>query len=101
MTKKKTVEILKELWRYERTDKYSDKEIRGALEYAVELLEKQFPKKPIREIEGNRINCPHCGVAVSSYHSAAYDGKSKFEFMFHYDFCPSCGQSINWSDCSD
>lgn len=36
-----TVEILKELWRYAKTDKYSETEIREALDRAIEAVEFQ------------------------------------------------------------
>lgn len=38
MNKDKVVEILKELWRYEKTNKYTDEEIRQALDIAIEQL---------------------------------------------------------------
>jgi len=31
----KVIEILKELWRYEKTEKYTDEEIRQALDIAI------------------------------------------------------------------
>ena len=39
MTNEKTIEILKELWRYEKTDKYSESEIREALKNAIKAVE--------------------------------------------------------------
>lgn len=38
MNTDKVIEILKELWRYEKTEKYTDKEIRQALDIAIEKL---------------------------------------------------------------
>lgn len=39
MTNEKTIEILKELWRYSKTDKYSESEIREAIENAIKAVE--------------------------------------------------------------
>lgn len=38
MTLDKAIEILKELWRYSETDKYTDSQIRGALDLAIKVL---------------------------------------------------------------
>lgn len=40
-----TIEILKDLWRYEHSE-YSEKDIRKALDIAIKALEKQIPQKP-------------------------------------------------------
>lgn len=39
MTRDEAIEILKELWRYEKTAKYNDAQIRKALDVAIEALE--------------------------------------------------------------
>lgn len=39
MTSKKAIEILEECWRYEKTYKYTDAEIREALDLAIKALE--------------------------------------------------------------
>ena len=39
MTNEKTIEILKELWRYSKTDKYSESEIRKAIKNAIKAVE--------------------------------------------------------------
>jgi hypothetical protein len=41
MTNEKAIEILEECWRYSRTYKYTDAEIREALEIAIKALEQQ------------------------------------------------------------
>ena len=38
MNSQRAVEILKELWRYEKTDKYSTSEIREAIEYSIHAI---------------------------------------------------------------
>ena len=60
----------------------------------IEALDKQIPKKPTYEgdgfdDEGNLIYdtwyCPNCNHS----YEVDYD---------EYDFCPRCGQAIDWSD---
>lgn len=61
---------------------------------AIEALEKQIPKKPKEEWSKSpfsddkgclfqHLMCPNCG---------------KMEVNKLDDFCPHCGQAINWSD---
>ena len=50
----------------------------GALKNALFALEKQLPKKPIVVDE----DCPSCGEPMNA----------------HYNFCPICGQALDWSD---
>ena len=38
MTDEKIIEILRELWRYEHTEKYTDDEIRFACEFAISKI---------------------------------------------------------------
>lgn len=39
MTNEEVIEILKELWRYSNTDKYSEEEIREAIKIAIKAVE--------------------------------------------------------------
>ena len=73
---------------------YRDKRGGEALEVAITALEKQMPKKPDLEGDGYDENgeliydtwiCPCCG----KYYEVYYE---------EYDFCPKCGQAIDWSD---
>jgi len=41
MTNQEAIEILKDLWRYEHSEKFSEKEIRNALEKGIEALKNQ------------------------------------------------------------
>lgn len=62
-----------------------------ALKKAVEVLEKQIPKKPLAGIDfiGNKFRiCCECSAIVQ-------DGEWKA------NYCPDCGQKIDWSDNSD
>ena len=45
MTNKKAIEILEECWRYSKTYKYTDAEIREALDMAIKALEKESEVK--------------------------------------------------------
>jgi len=64
------------------------------LEIAKEALEKQIPKKPTFEADGyddsGELNydtwiCPCC----EEHYEVDYD---------KYDFCPNCGQAIDWNE---
>lgn len=59
-----------------------------------ELVDKAAPKKPFYEADGYDENgeliydtwiCPNC----NHYYEVDYDD---------YDYCPNCGQVIDWSD---
>ena len=66
----------------------------GGYELAIEALEKQLPKKPNFEGDGyapdgtfvyDTWECPNCGEC----YEVDYDD---------YDYCPKCGQKIDWSE---
>ena len=61
---------------------------------AIQALEKQIPKKPTYDGDGYAPDgtfvwdewiCPCCGTK----YEVDYD---------EHDFCPNCGQKIDWSD---
>ena len=90
MTYEEAIQILVDL-RYFDDDCVEDC---VALTMAIEALEKQMPKKPKEEWskspfsddEGclfQHLMCPNCG---------------KMEVNKLDDFCPHCGQAIDWSD---
>ena len=65
-----------------------------SIEIAIQALEKQIPKKPTYEGDGYAPDgsfvwdewlCPWCGKR----YEVDYDD---------YDYCPNCGQKIDWSD---
>ena len=73
------------------------KAVEDACIVACEALEKQMPKKPKRrtylELDDDTVSyeCPICGeILCAEYSTRKYD--------FRYDFCPACGESIDWSD---
>ena len=64
-----------------------------AIEYAIKCAKKQIPKKPSFEGDGyddegeliyDTWVCPNC----ETNYECGYD---------IYDFCPHCGQAIDWS----
>lgn len=66
----------------------------GTLEKVREAVEKQNPKTPTYEGDGYAPDgsfvwdewiCPRCGTS----YEVDYD---------EYDYCPNCGQSIDWSE---
>lgn len=59
-----------------------------ALKKAVEVLEKQIPKKPLSGIDfmGNEFRiCCDCSAIVQ-------DGE------WEAQYCPDCGQALDWSE---
>lgn len=69
-------------------------EIKEAMLMAIQAVEKQISKKPTYEGDGYSPDgtfiydewlCPCCGKR----YEVDYDD---------YDFCPNCGQKIDWSD---
>lgn len=70
------------------------KVLRDAVDVAIQALEKQIPKKPTYDGDGYAPDgtfvwdewiCPCCGTR----YEVDYD---------EHDFCPNCGQKIDWSD---
>jgi transcription initiation factor IIE alpha subunit len=59
----------------------SKEEIGEILEYVIKRIDKRIPKKPNVSII---YECPSC----ASPYDVDYDGQ--------YDYCPKCGQLIDW-----
>ena len=84
---KERLELIERCYRGEVED------YKQALELGVKALEKQIPKKPVYEGDGYSDGhlvydtwiCPLC----EKRYEADYDD---------YDYCPDCGQKIDWSD---
>lgn len=64
MTEEKTIEILQELWRYKETDKYTEAEIRQALDTAIKALDNK-PKFLLHSDGKIEQIIEPCGDAVS------------------------------------
>lgn len=66
-----------------------------AIDMAIQALEKQIPKKPIRHTAWENFKCPACGSAeILEYDTEyrEYDKDCKFEY------CSDCGQHLDWGD---
>ena len=65
-----------------------------AMDMAIKALEKQIPKKPYIQ-QDNRNNdcleCPFCDSFIG------YECDCRDEH-YQIDYCPNCGQAIDWSD---
>ena len=69
--------------------------LRDAVGVAIQALEKQIPKKPIRHTAWENFKCPACGSAeIVQYDTEyrEYDKDCKFEY------CSDCGQKLDWGD---
>lgn len=67
-------------------------EVEEAFYTAIEALEKQIPKKPIKDSNNSVryipiFRCPNCNGKLSGFGVTRY--------------CYSCGQCIDWSEWSD
>ena len=61
-----------------------------ALGLAIQALEKQIPKKVVKD-EKWSYKCPCCGeCAETDCGDAFYD--------YRLDYCNGCGQKLDWSD---
>lgn len=72
---------------------YSWEEMKDVRDVAISALEKQIPKKPVITNDGffngqpiyDTWGCPNCGKV----------NETGFE---DYEYCPICGQALDWSD---
>ena len=55
------------------------------IDMAIEALEKQIPKEPIKLKAGAYTRCPVCKNNVEN-------------LMEQHGYCPSCGQNIGWEE---
>ena len=86
MNEREAIEILQEEHDYAQLLSY----VNSALNLAISALEKRIPKKPDLEGDGYDDNgeliydtwiCPCCG-----------------KYYEEYEFCPQCGQAIDWTE---
>ena len=61
-----------------------------ALGIAIQALEKQIPKKVVKESKWNCF-CPCCG-------KSAYTDCEDGYYNYSLDYCNGCGQKLDWSD---
>lgn len=66
------------------------------LDMIINEIEPRVPKKPVKgrfRGLGKYYCCPRCGVKETA------DGViTETELYSAYEFCPHCGQAIDWSD---
>ena len=72
-----------EFWKQNYSDVAS--EYIEALEQAVEALLKQEPMKPTYDHRYAEMSCSVCGSLVGSWEEQP-------------DYCPECGQAIDWRE---
>lgn len=91
---KSEIRILEKLENYGSAIEEKKKKHIELYNTAIEALEKQLPKKPNFEGDGyapdgtsvyDTWECPNCGEC----YEVDYDD---------YDYCPKCGQKIDWSE---
>ena len=94
MTENEAIEWIKELKSSEKIQELYYAEIFiKVCDMAIQALEKQIPKSPTYEGDGYSNGqlvydtwiCPCCG----HHYEVDYDD---------YEYCPKCGQKIDWSD---
>ena len=72
-----------------------------ANEMAIQVLEKQIPKKPNKTIESSwgiqkeAHTCPVCDYYLTEVH---FIEPQKIESNKKITYCETCGQAIDWSD---
>lgn len=100
MTESETIEKLKNMRLFMQIEdeknecKFTEDDYK-ANDMAIQALEKQIPKKPIRHTAWENFKCPACGSAeIVQYDTEyrEYDKDCKFEY------CSDCGQKLDWSD---
>lgn len=79
ITAKSAIECLK---KHKEERKHDFIVLMGAVDKAVEALEKQIPKEPV--IKEELYHCPCCGDGLL--------------IMYGNQYCCECGQAFDWSD---
>nr|DAS82798.1 MAG TPA: DNA-directed RNA polymerase [Caudoviricetes sp.] len=65
-----------------------------ANEMAIRALEKQIPKKPTYEGDGY---APDGTLIYDTWICSCCDKRYEVDYD-DYDYCPNCGQKLDWSD---
>ena len=93
MTNKEAIEQLRK--RLAITDyRQQIPEYYEAIELAVEALEKQVPKKPIK----TKIATLNKSPEAISWESTYCCPRCESNLASQYKYCPQCGLMIDWSD---
>lgn len=88
-----SLELVIECFERKATPRRPFKAILFDLKYAVECVKKQIPKRPDVEDSdrGKCCECPLCGGFIG------YMVDCEDE-CYQDNYCPSCGQNLDWSD---
>nr|DAG56950.1 MAG TPA: DNA-directed RNA polymerase II subunit [Caudoviricetes sp.] len=65
-----------------------------ALDVTIQALEKQIPKKPTYEGDGY---APDGTLVYDTWICPCCDKRYEVDYD-DYDYCPDCGQKLDWSD---
>ena len=92
MTESEAIEIVRKEKAY--MDSHAGRAQSEAFQMAINALEKQIAKKPYIQ-QDNRNNdcmeCPSCDSFIG------YECDCRDEH-YQINYCPNCGQAIDWSD---
>lgn len=100
--------LLDKLRRYIDTEEYKYEApyiTKGDVEVIIPALEKQIPKKvnkpPCNTCEKELCDCECKHFAVTyrdNYRCPTCDSNGVYisEYEFRYDYCPNCGQKLDW-----
>lgn len=66
-----------------------------AFEMAIDALEKQVQKKPIKTKIATLNKSPEA-ISWESIHCCP---RCESNLVSQYKYCPQCGQTLNWEDC--
>lgn len=100
MTESEAIEKLKNMRLFMQiTDKNSEHKFAEddykANEMAIQALEKQIPKKPIRHTAWEDFKCPACGSTEIRPYDTEY---REYDKDCEFEYCSDCGQKLDWSD---
>lgn len=85
----KEIEAIKELHEIRPRGGIIPQKRAEALDVAIQALEKQIPKKPIKKERSGIVYCV-CGNFIG--YKSPKNGKIPFKY------CPNCGQKLDWSN---
>ena len=90
MTTEEVIEKLEEMYRMNNPVIHGK---RGTIKAAIEMLERQIPKKVIINLY-SPARCPSCGAELSESLGDGY-----YKHYKHWKFChnPECLQRLDWS----
>lgn len=76
----------------------TDDDLIEAMQDAIAALEKQIPKRKLEKSPYNEnlfgLMCPSCGGRVGNYNGRL----NTFSHMALINYCPKCGQAIDFSE---